>query len=316
MKKNQKIRALVLLSGGLDSLLASKLLLNLGIEVEGISFASPFWDLEKPKMAAQQLSIPLHVLDIEEEYLTMLKNPEFGYGKGFNPCIDCHALMFRKAFEFAQKNGFYFIATGEVLGERPFSQNLKALKIVAEKSGVGGYLLRPLSAKLLPPTIPEKEGWVDREKLLDLKGRSRKRQMELAQKWGIKEYPTPAGGCLLTDPVFSQRMRDLYKNWPDFRFSDAEILKYGRVFWEGKNLIVVGRHYEDNLKLQNLSKNTDILMKVKEKPGPTTLVRIKEEDKKETTLQKAATLTLQYAHLKNGLVLCKEGNKLKKLIEI
>lgn len=309
MVKKEEIKALILLSGGLDSILAAKLLLKAEIKVEAFTFQSPFLSVEKAKIAAKKLGISIYVYKMGREYLKILKNPKYGYGKGFNPCIDCHIFMYKKAFKYALKNNFHFIATGEVLGERPMSQNRQALEIVSKKSGANGYLLRPLSAKLLPSTIPEKEGWFKRENLLDIQGRSRKRQIALANKLGILKFPTPAGGCLLTDTSYSQRLKTLFEKWPDFDFSDAEIIKYGRNFWEDKNLILVGRHHEDNLKLLRFYKASDTLMKVKEKKGPITLIRTKEKNKKNKALKKAGLLTLRYAHLETGTLLYGYGEK-------
>jgi len=304
------IKALVLLSGGLDSILAAKVLLNMGIQIEGLTFASPFWSSESAIKAAKTLGINLIVLDFEKEYLEILKNPKYGYGKGFNPCIDCHALMIKKAWEYGQKNNFNFIASGEVLGERPMSQNRNALNIVAQISGVDGYLLRPLSAKLLAPTIPEIKGWVAREKLLDIKGRSRKKQIELAAQWGIKDYPTPSGGCLLTDPGYASRIKNLFTRWPDFNFQDAEIIKNGRIFWNDNNLIIVGRNQEENLKIKNLAQKDDVVLKIKDYPGPTTLVRLKNSSLAKETFKMAAQLTLKYAHLNFGEIIFIKDNQI------
>lgn len=313
-----KIKALILLSGGLDSILASKLLLNLGLQVTGVTFESPFWNTQNAQKEAQKLRIDLIILDFERDYLKMLKNPKYGYGSGFNPCIDCHILMIKHAWQYAKKHKFDFVATGEVLGERPMSQNRESLEVVSRESKVRGYLLRPLSAKLLDETIPEKKGWVDREKLLDIKGRSRKTQLELAKKWGIKDFPSPAGGCLLTDPDYSERLRKVFKHWPGFTNHDAEIIKYGRNFWFGDTLILVGRHHEDNLKLQNLAQKSDILMKVKDHPGPIALIR-NNSDKKSVAiriLKYTAKLTLKYAHLEKGEVVYGFKNKFDKEIKI
>ncbi len=313
----KKIKVIVLLSGGLDSMLAAKLLKNQGIEVIGISFITPFFGSKKAKVAAKKIGIKLIEKDITKEHLKMLKNPPHGYGKTMNPCIDCHSLMIAKAWEEAKKIKAQFVATGEVLGERPFSQNKQALDIVAKESGVNGYLLRPLSAKLLKPTIPEEKGWIEKDKLLDIKGRSRKRQMKLAKKWGITEYPTPAGGCLLTDIGFSKRLKDLLKKNPKFTISDIELLKYGRHFWEGNILIIIGRKHEENLKIQELAEDKDILMKIKNYPGPTTLIRNKERGvRNKEILQEAAKLTLKYAHFKSGEVVYGNKRKLDKVIEI
>lgn len=196
------IRAVGLLSGGLDSMLAARLLLDQGIEVLGMTFVTPFFGPEKAQRAAEQLGIPLEVMDITVEHFRILKAPRYGYGKGMNPCIDCHALMIRKAGKCVENGRADFVFTGEVLGQRPFSQTKPSLRAVEKESGFAGRVVRPLSALLLPETFPEKEGWLDRSRLLDLRGRSRKRQMALAELYGLRDYPTPAGGCLLTTPFF------------------------------------------------------------------------------------------------------------------
>src|SRR3989338_780967 len=202
----KQVKALCLLSGGLDSQLAVCVLKNQGIEVTGISFTSPFFGSKNAEKAAAAMNIELIVKDITSEHLPLVKNPPHGYGKCMNPCIDCHALMVKKAGEIALAQKFDIIATGEVIGERPMSQNLNSLGVVANDSGFKGVLLRPLSAKLLPPTKPEIDGLVSREKLLALSGRSRRPQMKLANEFGLKSYVQPAGGCLLTDPEFSKKL--------------------------------------------------------------------------------------------------------------
>ena len=276
-----KIKALVLLSGGLDSILAAKILIEQGIRVVGLSFKSYFFGADFAKKAAKDLKIPLKVIDFSKEHLEIVKKPKYNYGKGMNPCIDCHILMLKKAKYILEKGKFDFAATGEVLGERPMSQNKRALKLVEKESSLKGFLLRPLSAKLLGKTIPEEKGWIDREKLFDISGRSRKRQITLAKKWKIEEYPTPAGGCLLCDLEFSKRLRELFERYPKFKGQDIELLKIGRHFWFSKSLkdkqkkvkIVVGRNHTENLKLKKLAQKGDILIELKELSGPTTLVR-------------------------------------------
>jgi tRNA-specific 2-thiouridylase len=193
------------------------------------------------------------VVDITAPHLEVLKNPRYGYGRNLNPCIDCHALMVRSALEMMGEVEADFVATGEVLGERPKSQNRQALELVARSSGAGDLLLRPLSARLLPETRPELEGWVERGCLLDLSGRSRRRQMELAEEWGIAEYETPAGGCLLTDAGFSGRLRDLMSRVPGFDGADAILMRVGRHTWAGSTLIVLGRRHEENMSLISMS---------------------------------------------------------------
>lgn len=296
-------RALVLLSGGLDSMLAAELLRRCGVEVVGIAFESPFFGSDKAKKAARRMGIPLHVEDITDPHLEIVKNPRFGYGRHLNPCIDCHVLMVRKALEKLDKLGAHFIATGEVLGERPKSQNPQALELVARFSGADDLLLRPLSARLLPETRPEKEGWVKREDLLDIRGRSRKRQMDLAREWGLEEYETPAGGCLLTDPGFSSRLRELMSRVPEFDRLDAELVKLGRQFWVENTLIVLGRRHEENLRLQEIALPTDLMLKERERPGPTALLRRfpRGAPPEEEALQEAARLLGIYGKKKEPL---------------
>ncbi|MFN7170178.1 MAG: hypothetical protein ACK4NT_02910, partial [Candidatus Omnitrophota bacterium] len=215
-----KIKALSLLSGGLDSTLATKLVYDLGIELEAIYFYTIFCTCNRggngcgfyARNITRQLNIPLKMVNTTEEYLKIVRSPKFGYGSNLNPCIDCRIFIFKKAKEYMREREAKFIVTGEVLGERPMSQNLRSLKLIEKEAGLEGLVLRPLSARLLEPTIPEKEGWVEREKLLNLQGRSRKPQMRLAKEWGINDYPCPAGGCLLTDPIFSQRVKDLLEH--------------------------------------------------------------------------------------------------------
>ena len=202
----KKAKVLILFSGGLDSILATKLLLEQGIIVQGLTLKSAFFDAKQAKKAAEKVGIQLKVIDFSDEHLRMVKNPKFGYGKNMNPCIDCHLLMLKTAQKIMTKENFDFVATGEVLGERPMSQRKQILGLLEKEAGLVGRLLRPLSAKLLLPTEAEKKGLVDRRKLLDIQGRSRKRQLALAKKWGIDWYSTPAGGCLLTDPEFSKKL--------------------------------------------------------------------------------------------------------------
>ncbi len=266
-------RALVLFSGGLDSMLAAELLRRCGVEVRGIVFTTPFFGSSSAERAAAELGLELEIMDITERHLEVVKNPRYGYGKNMNPCIDCHALMVRVAVERLEELGGDFVATGEVLGERPKSQNRQALELVARVSGAGDLLLRPLSARLLPETLPEREGWVERERLLDLSGRSRRRQIKLAEEWGIGDYESPAGGCLLTDTGFSARLRELMSRVPAFDAADAELLKVGRHFWAGSTLIVLGRRHEENLRLVGLAHHADVLLRERDLPGPTALLR-------------------------------------------
>lgn len=270
--KERRRRTLALLSGGLDSTLAVWLILKQGIEVVGVNFTTPFFSPKKAIESAKFLNIPLEIIDITDEYLNILKNPKYGYGKNLNPCIDCHAFMIKKTLELMKKYSADFIITGEVLGERPMSQNKNSLNIVTKYSGAEDYILRPLSAKLLPPTKPEREGWVDREKLLDIQGRSRERQLELAKEMGLENIPTPAGGCLLTEPIFSKKLLDLLKNKEDITRRDLELLKIGRHFRLPSNVkVIVGRNKDENEKLLNYFGEKDTLFKA-EDPSAVVLV--------------------------------------------
>jgi len=290
-------KALVLMSGGLDSILAAKVLQEQGIEVEAVTFVTPFFGSVNAEKAAEMLGIPVHIIDITGEHLEMLKAPKHGYGRFMNPCIDCHALMIRRAGELMREIGADFIATGEVLGERPKSQNRQALNIVEDESGLEGYVLRPLSAKFLDETIPEKKGLVDREKLLAIRGRSRKPQMELARKYGIDEYPSPAGGCILTDPVFSTRLRNLYRIEGVPSVSEINMIQFGRVFQSSEDaIIIVARNEEESKRLAELAEPGDLVLEVEEYPGPVTVVP-KNSFGGETIFE-AAALTAKYSKAK------------------
>jgi len=289
-------KAIVLLSGGLDSALAAKIVQEQGIILKGVTFKSYFFD---PSSAvakqAQELEIPFETIDISQEQLRLVKKPRYGYGKNMNPCIDCHSLMLKKAWQAAKKFGADFLVTGEVVRQRPKSQNEKALEIVEREAGVEGLVLRPLSARLLPETIAEKNGWVDRRKLFSIRGRSRKKQIELSKKFNLQEYTSPAGGCLLTDPNFSQRLRDLLARTKNPSSSDLALLRLGRHFWEGSALLVVGRNEEENEKIKNLFSPGDIVVELKDIPGPTTLVRLWKEKEKKEAIEKAKELTKYYS---------------------
>lgn len=291
MKK--KVKALVLLSGGLDSILAVKLLLQQGIEVMAINFRTNFCGPSKARPAAKMLGVPLREENIREDFLKILKKPKHGYGAGMNPCIDCHSLMLKKAGEIMRQGGFDFVATGEVLGERPMSQHKKALEIIKKEAGLNGYLLRPLSAKLLEPTIAEKEGLIDREKLLDIYGRNRRPQMSLAKIFGIKNYPTPAGGCALTQEGFAGRVKDLMKNKPDFNAEDIDLIKFGRHFWIDNIHIILGRDNQENEVLRSVFKEEDILVEPENFAGPTALVRGKKID--DSVAEEAKGLIIKYS---------------------
>jgi tRNA-specific 2-thiouridylase len=268
------VRALGITSGGLDSILSALVLKEQGIEVAWVNFETPFFSSDKARRAARMTGIPLHVENITQVYTEMLRNPNAGYGSNMNPCLDCHALMLRLAGFIMTQEGFAFLFTGEVLGQRPMSQSKPSLRYVEKRSDFDGYVLRPLSAKLLPPTIPEERGLVDRDRLLDISGRSRKRQMQLAKDFGVTDYPSPGGGCLLTDPGFARRVKDLLRHQDRFEARDFELLKYGRHFRLGNcHKAVVGRTKDDNRQISSLiDPGTDLVLRMESIPGPTVVI--------------------------------------------
>lgn len=290
-------KALVLFSGGLDSTLAIKVLLEQRIEVVAITFITPFNNLEPDKIA-QGLDVELKIVHSGKDYVEMVKEPKYGYGKNMNPCIDCKIFMLKKTKVYMNEIGASFVATGEVLDERPMSQRKDTLWIIERDSDLKGLLLRPLSAKLLPPTIMEEKGVVERKRLLDIQGRSRKPQMALAKKFGIKTYQTPAGGCLLTDEGFSKRLKDVLDD--NISLNDIELLKVGRHFRLGpKTKIIVGRNDEENKRLLKLTQKGDILFKVVNFPGPITILR---GEANQESLELTAKITSRYSKAKEEAI--------------
>lgn len=271
---NIKRKALGITSGGLDSILSALVLKDQGIDVSWISFKTPFFSSDAAIRAADLLNIPLKVKDITKAYLPLLNDPKAGFGKNMNPCMDCHTLMFAIAGKEIEKQKADFLFSGEVMGQRPKSQTKNSLRYVEKNSGFEGLILRPLSAKLMIETIPEKRGWVDREKLLDITGRSRKIQMEMAKKYGVKDYPTPAGGCLLTDSTFSNKLKDILFVQKEYETRELYLLKHGRHFRVNKRLkVIVGRSKEDNDNiLKYYRKDKDILINPASIPGPVVLI--------------------------------------------
>jgi len=262
-----KGKCILLYSGGLDSLLAGKILIDQDIEVIGLHCILPYFppDLDpeqlKETIIAKQIGLKLIHYRCGEDYINMLKNPQHGYGKHINPCIDCKIFFIRKAEELMIKTGADFVATGEVVGQRPMSQHKHTL-IHIENSTLKGRLLRPLSAKLLAPTIPETEGIIDRKKLYDISGRGRIRQIELAKSFGITDFSSPAGGCLFTDQFIAARIKDLIKNDPDFKQNDLYLLKIGRHFRINPSLkIIVSKNEIDTLDLEKYEQNSDYFFK-------------------------------------------------------
>lgn len=269
---------LVMFSGGLDSVVASHLLKEQGVGVEAIHFVLPFESgLGRThgtvRERADHLGIPLTIVEEGEEFLDMLKDPSFGYGKHVNPCIDCRIHRLTKARRVMDEKGASFLVTGEVLGQRPMSQRMDAMRAIEKRAGLEGLLLRPLSAKRMRPTIPEQEGWVDREKLLDLQGRTRKPQLAYARKYGLK-HGSPGGGCILTDEQTAKRLHDLQSHDPDYSVDDLKLIAYGRRFRLGPHTVLaVGRKHEENLTLQRLVRDGDRVLTLADFQGPLGVLR-------------------------------------------
>jgi len=314
-----KVKAIALFSGGLDSILAVKVILDQGIEVEGVTFETPFFGAQKAKIAAEAIGLPLKVINITDIHLSMLKAPRYGYGKNMNPCIDCHTLMLKTAGARMEATGADFVFTGEVLGQRPMSQTKQSLYIVAKNSGYADFILRPLSARLLPETKPEQGRKVDRSRLLDIQGRGRKVQMGMADHYGIRDYSPPAGGCLLTDVNFTKRLRDLFNHQPDHAIRDIELLKHGRHFRiPGYGKVVVGRNQFDNQAIDDLAQKTDTVLYAADKPGSTVLIPHPHaaHEAAEPLLHAAAGLCALYSGASPDTeinIICRSGDKTKRM---
>jgi tRNA U34 2-thiouridine synthase MnmA/TrmU len=276
-------KAVALLSGGLDSTLAVKMIIDQGIEVHALNFTSAFCTCttsarkaggckSESRRVAEEFGIPIKVMVKGEDYLDIVRSPAHGYGKGMNPCVDCRIYMFKAAKKYMEEIGASFILTGEVIGQRPMSQRRETMRLIERESGLEGLILRPLSAGRLEPTKAEKEGLVDRSKLLSVAGRGRRPQMDLAEELGVNDYPCPSGGCLLTDRVFSKKVRDLFEHKKEIEKRDLMLLKTGRHFrFEGFK-IVVGRDEADNARLKSLAMPGDTTIEPVDFPGPFVLI--------------------------------------------
>lgn len=300
----KKRKAIALLSGGLDSRLAVKMMLDQGIEVEAVNFVTVFCTCtakssckSEARKAAEQYGIPLKVLNATDEILEAVRNPKHGYGRGLNPCLDCRVSMFRRAGRYMQETGADFLITGEVWGERPMSQRPDALRVIEKESGLAGLIVRPLSAHLFEPTIPEREGWIDRGQMMAIEGRSRKPQMQLAAELGVNDYPCPAGGCLLCDRNFAARLKHLLAENPYPAVAEIQALRLGRLIYssEGKR-IMIPRNEEETRRLTALARPGDLLMSAEGHMGPTTVIKgaAKNGEIDDATLREAAALTARY----------------------
>ncbi len=310
MTESKTTKALGLCSGGLDSILSALILQKQGIEVTWVSFKTPFFSPDSALKASEMTGISLMVEEITEVYMEMLKAPAAGYGKNMNPCMDCHALMFALAGRIMDEKGFDFLFSGEVVGQRPMSQNKNSMNYVENHSGYKGRILRPLSAKILPETVMEQQNLVDREQLCDISGRSRKVQIRMAQEFGVTKYPAPAGGCLLTDKGFSRRLRDLMQVQEVYGKRDLYLLKYGRhLRLDDQTKIVVGKTKEDNNRIKNMFKSDrDITVRHASLPGPFVLIpggaikgdSIRVWDEIKNTIQLAGSICAGYTKTKPG----------------
>lgn len=302
MTKEKKNRALVMFSGGLDSMLVAKILQEQNLDVTGLVFTSYFFDEEKAVRFANMLGIELVKKNFSTNHLEIIKEPKYGYGKGLNPCIDCHSLMVSEAKKFFVEGGFDVLATGEVLGQRPFSQNKNVFMEMEKRLGLEAAILRPLSAKLLPETIYEQKGLVGREGLYDIENKSRKKQQELAEKFSINEFATPSGGCVLAEPMFAEKVSALmaFIEKPDKR--DFDLLRMGRHFWVGEDSdiaawIVLGRDKEENRELARVKKGNELLILRDNEKGPSALVVFGDNssDKREDAIDSAKQLIWKYS---------------------
>ncbi len=313
-------KCVVLLSGGLDSILAIRIMQEQNVAVEALNFKTVFTCCQDMSaQAAHELGVPMTVIGQEDDYLELVKYPRFKRGRGANPCLDCRIYMFDKAKRFMEQVGAQFLASGEVVGQRPMSQKRRDLDVVSHHSDCEDILLRPLSAKLLPPTKPERDGLVDREKLYDFQGRGRKGLIQLAHRLGVKNIPTPSTGCSLTEPKFSQKVFDLIRLDPEAQRWDFETLKVGRHFrFDNQTKVLIGRSHVENTQLEYLhalpEASSTAILAAQSFMGPVGLLIGPVTD---LSLSFAAGLIAKYAHevnLENALVRVtdKSGERLIK----
>jgi len=314
-------KCVALMSGGLDSMLAIRLMQEQGIDVEALNFKTVFTCCQdQSAQAAHDLGVRLTVVGQEDDYLDLIKRPKYGRGKGANPCVDCRIYMFDKAKVFMDQIGAQFIVSGEVVGQRPMSQKRRDLDVISYHSGLEDLLLRPLSAKLLPPTKPERDGLVDREKLYDFEGRSRKGLIALAKQLSLKDIPTPSTGCALTEPRFSQKVFDLIQIDPESQRWDFELLRVGRHFrFDDHTKVVVGRNATDNAQLEYMHRlpeaSSAAFLTPKNFGGPAALVI---GPVTESAIEYVGGLLVRYSrnvNSENALVVLEEGDS-KTVIEV
>lgn len=323
-EEKQKKKVVALLSGGLDSQLAVRMMQEQGFDVSAVAIKTPFCDFDcgrgcgfEIRERADDLNVNLKTVYLGDEYIEMLKHPKYGTGAGFNPCIDCRAMMFEAAKKHMDEIGAEFIISGEVLGQRPMSQHAPALRTIEKESGLVGKIVRPLSAGLLPETDPEREGLIKRENLGMIKGRTRKNQLEMAKKYGIENPPNAGGGCLLTDPTFGIKAKDLFEHVETPTINDIDLLKIGRHFrLDEQTKFVVGRNKDENEMIKAIALPNDILLEARDHVGPVSILRGK------NVLQHvkfAASVTLRYSDApkdkQSYVIVSKENSKEEILSE-
>jgi tRNA U34 2-thiouridine synthase MnmA/TrmU len=301
----EKKKVVALLSGGLDSQLAVRMMQEQGFEVSAVAIKTPFCDFDcgrgcgfEIRERADDLNVNLKTVYLGDEYIEMLKHPKHGIGAGFNPCVDCRTMMFDAAKKHMEEIGAEFIISGEVLGQRPMSQHAPSLRTIEKDSGLIGKIVRPLSAGLLPETDPEKNGLIKRENLGMIKGRTRRAQLEMAKKYGIENPPNAGGGCLLTDPTFGLRAKDLFAHTETPTINDIDLLKVGRHFrFDEQTKFIVGRNKDENEMIKAIALPEDILLQARDHMGPVSILRGKNA---ETYVKFASSVTLRYSDAPKG----------------
>ena len=320
-EEKEKKKVVALLSGGLDSQLAVRMMQEQGFDVSAVAIKTPFCDFDcgrgcgfEIRERADDLNINLKTVYLGDEYIEMLKNPKHGIGAGFNPCIDCRAMMFDAAKKHMDEIGAEFIISGEVLGQRPMSQHGPALRTIEKESGLVGKIVRPLSGALLPETDPEKEGLIKRENLGMIKGRTRRNQLDMAEQYGIENPPNAGGGCLLTDPQFGVKAKDLFEHTETPTINDIDLLKIGRHFrLDEETKFVVGRNKDENEMIKAIALPGDILLEARDHVGPVSILRGKNA---KSHLQFASGVTLRYSDAPNdelGIVTIKDSDVSKEI---
>lgn len=303
-KTATRIRAVALLSGGLDSRLAVRLVQEQGVEVTALNYVTPFCTCTsksscrlEAKKAADEYGVKIKVFYVFEDFIEIIKNPKHGYGRGLNPCLDCRIMMFKNAKKYMKEIGASFLVTGEVLGERPMSQRPDAIRVIEKESGLSDLIVRPLSAKLFAPSLPERQGLLDRSRFMDIQGRSRKPQIQMAETLGMNDYPCAAGGCLLTDKDFAARLKSLLKINPEPTRNDIMLLKVGRQRFIDDTRVIIGRDEKENFRITTLARPGDLMMEARDAVGPMTLLRGKATDE---IVEQAAKITAGYSKAKDA----------------